>query len=387
MKIALLITGSEILDGHVVDANTHFLANELALVGERIERVAQVRDDAAAITGTVSTLSSTHDAVVVSGGIGPTDDDITMGAVAKAAGVDLDGRIPAGSRRLQNGAGMADAAAVRVGNAAVFVFAGVPSEFRGLVRDHLVPFLKEAAGDRVTDSLLLKSFGIREAKINEIIGAEVSAVRGLSISYLPVFPEIHLRLSASGRHADNLEKVGRGEEIIRRHLRDHVWGTGGDTLPGVMGERLRKAGYKLALAESCTGGMIAQRVTSVAGASDYFVFGAVTYENRSKTEVLGVPADVLERHGAVSRETAEAMAAGAARVGGAEAAAGVTGIAGPGGGTDDKPVGTVHLAVKVRDEMHAEELYFPWGRDLFREVVSTRVLFLIWRMLGGWRRR
>jgi nicotinamide-nucleotide amidase len=386
MKIALLITGSEILDGHVADANTSFLARELGNAGERLERVVSIRDNAALITENVSALTANHDIVVVSGGIGPTDDDVTMAAVAACNGKPVIDGIPQGAGRLKNTAGTADGAAVKVGNATILVFAGVPSEFRSFVTMHLIPRLP-SRDNRRTDSLLIKTFGLREARINQAIAGEIAAVPGLAISYLPVYPEIHLRLVSTGASKENAAALDAGEKIIRRHLGDHVWGIGEDSLPGVMGERLKKAGYRLAVAESCTGGLLSDRITSVAGASEYFVFGAVTYSNEAKIKILGVPGETIGSFGAVSRETVEAMSAGVARIAGTEVSAAVSGIAGPGGGTPDKPVGTVHIAVRVKDGLYAEQLLFPWGREKFKQVVAHRVLFLIWRMLGGWRGR
>jgi nicotinamide-nucleotide amidase len=384
MRVALLVTGSEILDGHVTDTNTGFLARELALVGARLERTASVRDSADEIAKALKLLSRSADVVVVSGGIGPTDDDVTMAAAAAAAGRRVRSRFPAGAERLKNTPGTADGALIAVGKARAFVFAGVPSEFEYSVRRHMIPRLAGKGRGRITDSLILKTFGVREAKINELVGREIAKIGGLSISYLPVLPEIHLRLSATGTHYENLVRLNRGEDVIREALGDAVWGVGAETLPQQMGRRLKAAGLKLAVAESCTGGMIAQQITSVPGASEYFVSGIVTYSNNAKMTLLGVRRDTLLKHGAVSRQAVEEMAAGAMRMTGAHVTAAVSGIAGPGGGTPEKPVGTVFLAVRICDLLRTESHVWNWGRDRFRMAVSGRALWLIWKMAGDY---
>ncbi|MBI5527226.1 MAG: nicotinamide-nucleotide amidohydrolase family protein [Deltaproteobacteria bacterium] len=384
MRIALLVTGSEILDGHVTDTNTGFLARELALIGIRLERAMSVRDSKNEIAAALTLLSRSADVVVASGGIGPTDDDVSMSAAAEAAGKPLRNRFPVGAERLKNTAGTADAALVNVGKARVFVFAGVPSEFEYSVRRHLIPRLAAKERGRVTDSLVLKTFGVREAKINELVGREIAKIGGLFISYLPVLPEIHLRLSATGTHYQNLVMLNRGEDIIREALGDAVWGVGAETLQQQMGCRLKAAGLKLAVAESCTGGMIADQITSVPGASEYFVSGVVTYSNDAKMTLLGVRRDTLLEHGAVSRQAVEEMAAGAMRISGAHVTAAVSGIAGPAGGTPGKPVGTVFLAVRICDLLRTESHTWNWGRDRFRKAVTGRVLWLIWKMAGDY---
>jgi len=383
LKISMLVTGSELLDGHVVDANTSFLARELASIGCRLEKVIMVRDDIVEISGTLKKLAGETDLVVVSGGIGPTDDDVTMAATAKAAGTDLTDGIPSGSLRLKNGAGTADGACVSIAGSKAVVFAGVPSEFQFSIRNHLIPMIKsEKKGDTVTDVLLLKTFGIRESKINEIIGPEIKQIKGLNFSYLPVFPEIHLRISTSGIHADNMIIIDKAAGIIRELLGNHVWGSNDDLLPAVTGKRLRELQLKLATAESCTGGLIADRVTSVPGSADYFLEGIVSYSNRSKIRLLGVPPDTISENGAVSEETVRAMAEGIQRLSGAEVTAAVSGIAGPGGGTAEKPVGTVFIAIKIKDRTIVEHRVMNFGRERFKIAVASFVLWLIWKNLA-----
>jgi len=382
LKISMLVTGSELLDGHVVDANTSFLARELSCIGCRLETVVMIRDDAEKISGTLKKLAKESDIVVVSGGIGPTDDDVTMAAAADAAGVDVTSGLPTGSIRLKNGAGTADGACVSIAGSKAVIFAGVPSEFQFSIRNHLIPMIRlQQKDETVTDVLLLKTFGMRELKINEIIGPEIKKLEGLNLSYLPVFPEIHLRISTSGSHEKNLILINKADGIIRRLLGNHVWGANDDLLPAVMGKRLRELRLKLATAESCTGGLIADRVTSVAGSADYFLEGIVSYSNESKSRLLGVPPDTISEYGAVSEETVRAMAEGIQRLSGADITAAVSGIAGPGGATPDKPLGTVYIAIKIKERTIVEHRVMNFGRERFKIAVASFVLWLIWKNL------
>jgi nicotinamide-nucleotide amidase len=356
---------------------------ELEKIGERIETITTVRDTPASITLALGEAAHSYDIVIVSGGIGPTDDDVTMKAVARASGTRTRDGIPCGAARLKNGAGTADGALARIGVAKVFVVPGVPLEFEYFVKNHIVPAISPAGGGKTAGHKVLKAFGISEARINELIGEELSKIPGLGISYLPVLPEIHLRLKAAGSAGKVRETIAAGEKVIRSRLGNAVWGSDDDTLPSVMGKRLLEAGLKLAVAESCTGGMISSLITSVPGCSEYFRLGAVTYSNESKSEVLGVGKETLNRFGAVSEEVVMEMCSGLRSLTAAEVVAAVSGIAGPGGGTGEKPVGTVFLAVGVHERFVCERYVLPVGREKFRRVVSWRVMWTIWNLLSG----
>lgn len=376
MKAAFLAIGDEIVGGMTTDTNSGFLAGELRAVG--VEPVAgfSVPDDEDAIVRAMERALAEADLVVCTGGLGPTADDLTTACVARLAGVDLvlddaslraieerfrargiemppnnrkQALFPAGATVFPNPDGTAPGfvcAVERGGRTGhVACFPGVPRETKRMVPESLVPWVAAREEGRRFLSRTFSTFGLSESKLDELLVGVVEPGEA-RLAFRAAFPRIQARLTVEGRAGEDLEgRMDALEARVRERLGSTVYATGDEGMEETVGRLLAEKGLTLALAESCTGGRIGDRVTDVPGSSAYFVLGVATYSNEAKTGVLGVRAETLETHGAVSTETAEEMAVGVRKLAGADVALSTTGIAGPGGGTEDKPVGTVCIAL------------------------------------------
>ncbi len=373
MRAAILAVGSELLGSDRLDTDSLLITEALDRHGVELRRKEVVGDDRAAIAEAVSRLTAGHDLVLVTGGLGPTTDDVTREAAAQALGrrLELDEAIvaeieerfrafgremPAVNRRqamvpdgdtevIPNPRGSAPGLRLDSGSSTLFLFPGVPAELEGLIASHLVPWLAERSGGRRRERVTLKVASLAESEVEERIAPAYEEMGAEAISVLAGREGILVRAYASGPEEERRRCLAAMEERLAELLGDAVYTRREDeTLEAVVGRLLEDRGETLVTAESCTGGLVAARITRVAGSSAYFLGGAVTYSNRLKEELLGVPAELLETHGAVSEPVARAMATGARRALGADWAVAITGIAGPAGGTEDKPVGTVHFA-------------------------------------------
>lgn len=371
MDVELLVTGDELTRGAVVDTNSAWLCQRLALLGARVRRILLVGDDPELISTTMREASSRAALVVVSGGLGPTSDDLTAECAARLTGGPLElhqptmarlrakwaargqpmphglekqALVPQQAEVLDNDEGSAPGFRLRSGRAWLFFFAGVPVEFRHLCERHLLPFVaSQARTSRVTTTL--RCVGLPEAKADELL-SPLAARSGATLGLRAVFPETWASLTVEMPSEDEARRklVPLGEEA-RRLLGSACYSTDGSSLAQVVGHRLLARGETLATAESCTGGLVGGACTEVAGSSGWYVGGVVAYANEVKESALGVPSSLLAAHGAVSAEVACAMATGARERLGSTWAVSVTGIAGPGGGSIEKPVGTVWFAL------------------------------------------
>jgi nicotinamide-nucleotide amidase len=406
MKIEIVTTGNEVMQGVIVDTNTSWIAERAARLGHEIVRHIAVGDDLADIGDVLVAAAKRAEAVIVTGGLGPTVDDLTIEAAAKAFGVELvrDERvlaeikrffervgrsmsksnekqalIPEGGEVLPNKVGTAPGISVRLGEAQFFFLPGVPQELYQIFDDSVEPWLAKKAQGAVCERVL-RCFGDPEASIDTML--EGVDLGGVYLGFRVKFPEILLKLSvraATDKKAQAL--VDAAAEIVRGRLGELVYGQGEDTLAQVVGRMLAEKGMILAVAESCTGGMVADLITDVPGASEYFDRGVVAYSNRSKEEILGVSEDILKAHGAVSSQTAIAMAEGIRENSQATIGIGITGIAGPGGGTPEKPVGTVHIAVATPEGSDVHEYHFQRHRLWFKQIAAATALDLVRRYL------
>jgi nicotinamide-nucleotide amidase len=347
--------------------------------------------------------------VIVTGGIGPTEDDITRKVIAKivkkrlvlnedalkAIHARLDGRgkefatsndrqalIPTGARLLQNPVGIAPGFFIDEEGLFIAVLPGVPKEMWAMFNDGLRPVLEERFGGRkFIRRRVLRTCGLSESAVNQaiqnILKRGVPAV-GLTVKETGV----DIRIIASGTTAEQAQaQVDRTGEGIREKLGDAVYGVDGQELEEVVGALLKQRRIKLAVAESCTGGLIGSRITSIAGSSEYFERGVVVYSYLAKTEMLGVTQDLIERHGAVSGKVAEAMALGMRQAAHTELGLAVTGIAGPGGGTQKKPVGLVYTALASAQGVKIAENRFLGTREQVRIRASQTALDMVRRHL------
>lgn len=411
MRAYVLSTGDELIRGRTLDTNTAEVARALGAEGVTVVGASLVGDDEADLVAAIRRAAGNADIVVLSGGLGPTEDDCTRRAAAAAAGVALE-RVPeieswlrerfrargmtmapsnllqadrpAGAETLPNRFGTAPGFVVRVGAATLFALPGPPHEMRGVLVEELLPRLRRLlpAERRVVRTRALETFGEREATIGEKIRDLMARGREPRVGTTAGRGVIRVIVHAEGPEAEVEAALDREEAEIRRRLGASVYGVDGATLPEVVGRLLLAKGLTLAVAESCTGGLIGGAITEVPGISSVFLGGVIAYANEVKVRELGVAQADLDRVGAVSEEVARAMASGVRSKFGSDLGVGITGIAGPDGGTAEKPVGTVHLALDVRGTVTHRRLSLPGDRSLVREIAAKCALDLIRRTIG-----
>ncbi|MBI4774791.1 MAG: competence/damage-inducible protein A [Deltaproteobacteria bacterium] len=410
-QIDIVIVGNEIVSGAVQDENARYACKRLSSAGFRIRGVITVGDVFEHIRSAVSEAAKRSPFVIVAGGLGPTSDDITTQCVADAFNrpLERDERLFSLIRRfvedrdlgwnpaleklalLPRGARLVDphpracGYVIQEANSTLFFLPGVPSETRRLLDRHVIPvLLKAVSGLSHVVQRVIRLFGTDEASVEQALKGLKDLYPTTSIGYYPNFPEVHVSFSAAGVSEEEAQsRLDRIEAEIRRRLDPYVFGTDKTRLETAVGDLLRSKGLAIALAESCTGGLIGHRITSVPGSSDYFERGVVVYSNRAKMELLGIDPALLERHGAVSAECAQAMARGVRRVAGTDVGLSSTGIAGPGGGSEEKPVGTVYIGLATHKGALSEHFRFFGNREQIKLVTSETALYRVWRYLNG----
>ncbi|HVR27913.1 MAG TPA: competence/damage-inducible protein A [Thermoanaerobaculia bacterium] len=412
MKAAVVAVGTELLGVDRLDTNSLHLTRILESFGVELRRKAVVGDDEEEVAKEVARLAEEFDLLLVSGGLGPTADDVTREAVARAFGRglildptaldELEARfrrfgiaMPAPNRKqaervegatlLHNAHGTAPGQLLCSGGCAIFLLPGVPRELEKLAETALVPWLRERWDGTGIERRVLKVACVPESGVEERITPAYAEFGREAITVLARPAEIHVWASAAGDE----ETRGRRLERMQRRLRELIGDTvfaerEEETLESVVGGLLATRGGTLAVGESCTGGLVAERLTRVPGSSAWFLGGAVAYSNPAKTALLGVPGELLAREGAVSEATAGALARGARQRFDASWGIGVTGIAGPGGGSEAKPVGTVHIAVTSENGslVHRRAVY-PGDRERVRWLSSQWALDMLRRRLLG----
>lgn len=409
--VEVIVIGNELLSGAVVDTNSAWLFARLYERGIRARRKTLVLDEKGDIVSALREAASRARLVVCSGGLGPTADDITAAAGAEAASVPVvldpeakrlvteavrargaevsayqleQARVPEGARILPNPRGTAPGFALQLGACTAFFLPGPPREFQAMAEAWVLPFAGAeglAGGSFAAETLRL--FGLGESRVAEIVETSGADLEGVEVGYRVAFPEVHLRLRASGATGEaaraRVEAAAAGLEAAFGPV---AFARNETSFPACLGALLAGAGATLALAESCTGGLASALLTDVPGSSRYLLLSAVTYANEMKTRVLGVPAEVLATEGAVSEACARAMAEGALSVSGADHAVSITGIAGPEGGSEEKPVGTVcfALAGAGRDTVATRQHFFG-DRGRVRRRAAFFALDLVRRRL------
>jgi nicotinamide-nucleotide amidase len=377
MDLELVTVGTELLLGFTLDTNGAEIARRLAAAGIRVVRRTAVGDRAEEIRDGVAGALRRTGAVLTTGGLSPTRDDITKVTVAELYGSPLDfdesvwsdllarfarlGRPPVASNRtqaqvprgavvLRNRWGTAPGLWLEGAPGLTVMLPGVPQEMRMLLEHEVLPRLAARAGTSVIRSRTVRTTGIPESTLAERMGEIETEIAPLTLAYLPGLEGVDLRLTAWQLSEEEAERrLAAAAASVTRRAGDHVYGEGETDLAAVVLERARRAGWTVGAAESCTGGLVGVRLTEIPGSSDVFIGSAVCYANRLKTELVEVAPALIETHGAVSEPVARAMAEGACRRLGVDLAVAVTGIAGPGGGTPEKPVGTVWYAAADRN--------------------------------------
>src|ERR671913_1856960 len=402
----ILTIGTEILLGDLVDTNAAWLGGRLASLGVSIYSHTTVGDNAERITAALREAASRADLVITTGGLGPTSDDLTNQCLGEAAGREMveypearrhvdemfkrfgrtptqsnykQALFPEGSELIPNPAGTAMGAILELDGALVATFPGVPGEMKGMFEETLEPLIKERSEGSILSRTLWFT-GIGESalaeKVQDLLDASNPTVA-------PLAGQGKVRLRVTTRAAatqEAEEKIAPVAEEILFRLGDYYFGEDNETLESAIGKLLTQRGATLALAESCTGGLLAKRLTDGAGSSAFFTEGLVTYSNEAKERLLGVSHELLAEHGAVSEPVARAMAEGARELAGTDYGLSVTGIAGPDGGTDEKPVGLVFIGISDMEGMVAERLDLSaWrrSREAIRERSANRAFDLL----------
>lgn len=414
LRVELLNTGSELLLGNVRDAHLSWFGKELFPLGLRIMRQTTV-PDGAAIRDALLEASSRSDVLIVTGGLGPTTDDITRELTAQLLGrkmvlhaetleriqercrrrgfafqprMERQAMVPEGGVVLPNENGTAPGlylpavTGISWATPHLFLLPGPPREMQPMARAHVLPRLKLIADQlnagKPSECRIYKVVGMGESRVEEVVGLKLSQRSDLEVGYCARPNEVDFRLIGSSESLDEVEPW------VLEALGDYLVTESEESMEAVVVELLRKTGSTLATAESCTGGLLANRITNVPGASKVFLEGFVTYSNHSKTELLGVPKEVLEVYGAVSEPVVRAMAEGALYKSGASLALATTGIAGPDGGTPEKPVGMVWLALSSAGaETIAWREQIPTDRITFKQTVTQSALDRLRKRLKG----
>ncbi len=393
MKQASIVTiGNEILAGLTVDTNAAFLAIELQNIGIPVVSSFTVADEIDDIVQKLRLASYDADIIVVTGGLGPTDDDLTRQAFAKYLGVELEFReellekiravfnartipmpernniqayIPSGAEYIPN-VGTAPGILARHNGKILIAMPGVPWEMKKMFKS-LIPQLKDFAGTQAIEVCRLKCFGAGESAIAEMIGDKMLRGRNPLVNCTVHEGIITLHIVASAENREKAQIMCKEEERqLREILGDLVYGLDDETLAKVVSEKLVRHGKTISTAESCTGGLLSKMLTDISGSSNYFTYGWITYSNQAKITQLDVSSDLIEQYGAVSEQVAKAMARGARKKSGTDFAIAITGIAGPTGGSEQKPVGLVYICLDYDGGCDVKQGLFTFGREFTR---------------------
>ncbi|HYQ43411.1 MAG TPA: competence/damage-inducible protein A [Polyangiaceae bacterium] len=407
MSAGILCIGTELTRGELQNTNATWLAEALTTIGFEVQDIECVDDDRARIEAALTRLTLAHEVVVCTGGLGPTTDDITTECAARLAGVELvrdepslelirerlarfgrqmtasnakQADFPRGARILPNSNGTAPGFELKLNRALAYFMPGVPFEMQAMFEALIQPVITPLLGDRHFQ-VLLRTFGLPESEVNDRL-AGIEAEFGVVIGYRATLPEIEVKVLARAGDVQRAEeRAQRAARAVRERLGEEVVFAEGKTrFPEAVSMLLQAKGKTLALAESCTGGLVSELLTAHSGSSAVFRGGAVTYSNESKIALLGVPAVLLARFGAVSAEVARAMAEGARDAFSADFALALTGIAGPTGGSAEKPVGLVHFAVASAAGVSDRRVVFTGNREQVRRRAAFAGLALVRRV-------
>jgi nicotinamide-nucleotide amidase len=404
----VLCIGTELTRGELVNTNASFLAAGLTSAGFQVIAIDTLDDDATRIAAALR-RGGHADVLVATGGLGPTTDDITTACVAAELGVDLErdeaslaairsrfermGRtmsesnqkqadFPRGATVIPNPNGTAPGFSVRIARATAFFLPGVPREMAPMFDDFVIPAVASLV-DEAYHQVLLRTYGLPESEVNDRL-AGIQAEFGVTVGYRATFPVIEVKLLAHDKERPVAEARARAAaNEVKARLGSVVFGEGDVSFAQALGRELVQKNWRLAAAESCTGGLVGKILTDRPGSSAFFLGSAVAYDNGAKAALLGVDPELIRAHGAVSSEVARAMAEGARSRFDAEVALSITGVAGPDGGTPEKPVGLVHYAVSTSEGTVDKHLFFAGDRELIRTRAAYAALGLVLRCARG----
>ncbi|ADL12992.1 competence/damage-inducible protein A [Acetohalobium arabaticum] len=412
MRAEIVSIGTELLLGQIVDANSAYIAEKLADLGIDLYYQMTVGDNQERLQKVLKRSLEHSDIVITTGGLGPTDDDLTREAVAEVMGVDLikdekleeqirgffaeleremtvnnlsQAYLPAGAEPIINSRGTAPGIIIERNGKTVISMPGVPPEMKQMMNKKVIPYLHDKAGSKeLIKSKVLRVCGYGESSLETEIKDILDSQTNPTVALLSDKAEVHLRLTAKAgnqKMADNL--INQVEAELRERLGDDIFGIDDETMEKVVGDRLREEVLTLAVAESCTGGLIGHRITNVSGSSDYFKQGVVVYSNQAKKDLVQVKEETLSEYGAVSRETACEMAEGVKELADTDLGIAVTGIAGPTGGSEEKPVGLVYMGLADDKKVGSFKFKFHGSRKQIKYLTSQYTLDKLRRYLEG----
>jgi len=412
MKAEIISVGDELLIGQVVNSNQAYIAEKLNSVGIFGDKMTTIGDDENEILSAFQKAYASHDVVTVTGGLGPTHDDITRSVVCKFFNTDTiineealenvkqiftrhkstprkinedQALVPRGCTVIQNRLGTAPGYFFEQNGKYFIVMPGVPYEMKAMMDDFVLPFFKKLKTGLVIRHKTLKTTGIAESFLAEQIGDVhkiFSPDSGVTLAFLPSSLGVRLRITVKANAVDEAEnKIHDVETKLRSKIDKLIYASDEKELEDVVGKLLSERKLTIAIAESCTGGLIADRITNVSGSSEYFERGIIAYSNKSKVEELGVPLELISQHGAVSREVAEAMALGIRTRSNTDIGIAITGIAGPTGGSPEKPIGLVWIGYSDKNETFAIQLIFNGERRIVKERAAQATLELVRRKI------
>ena len=406
MKAEIISIGTELLLGHIVNTNAAYLSGKLAGLGIDLYYQTTVGDNPQRLVQTIRKSLVRSDIVLLTGGLGPTVDDITMESVANLIGRklvlnktvlrdierhfksrgsrtppgnDRQARVPEGARCLRNEVGTAPALIIEYLGKVIVCLPGPPREMEPLFEERVIPYLKKIfRPGSVIRSRTINTVGLPESRVNEIVKDLLKLSPPTTVGIYAKLREVHLVIMAKAKNDRSAtQAIAKIEQKISPRLKNYIFGYDNETLESAVGKILIGKSLTLSIAESCTGGLVSKRLTDISGSSEYFIAGVVTYSNRSKESFLGVPALSVNKHGAVSKEVAIQMALGVKRFAYTDISVGITGIAGPTGGTVSKPVGLVYIAL-VTDKKHiVKEFRFKGSRQDVKWQASQAALDMI----------
>lgn len=406
----VLTIGDEILYGQILDTNSQWICSQLDAIGIKTRWRTTVGDNELDILAALDSAFSRTDLILITGGLGPTTDDLTKPCLAKFFQCDLrmfeeeleyvtslfkkfgremtetnrkQAELPEKCEAVRNSRGTAPGMWFNESGKVVVSMPGVPREMKLMMTEEILPRLKKVFETPVLKHKVVRTAGIGESFLaDKLKDWEKSLPENLGVAFLPGFGQVRLRLTCTGKDEDEMDKIISKEvEFLKDTLGSHIYGFDDDSLEMVVGNTLRAKGLKIACAESCTGGYLSKLITSVAGSSDYFQGSIVPYHNQFKNELLEVSNSVLESEGAVSEPTVMAMAEGVRKKFKSDIGLATSGIAGPGGGSEEKPVGTVWVGLSGPWGIQAKKFSFGGDREANIHFSSLAALFLLWQRL------
>jgi nicotinamide-nucleotide amidase len=402
----VICIGNEIMLGHIANTNSQFISNKLASIGIRTSKHLDIPDVPEVIISSIRKALRESEIVILSGGLGPTVDDLTLECIGKALNKKLilnkkiartiktlfkdrkmkmpsnnlrQALIPKNGIPITNNIGTAPGLIIPVENKVLMAFPGVPFELYPMVKEIALPYLKKIFSlNEIIKSRIIKITGLSESRVDEIIEDILRLTGKVQMGIYPYPEEIHVKITVTEKNERSADKIiAKIEKQIRSRLKNYIFGYDNEKLEEVVGKILLKSKKTLAIAESCTGGLLSSRITDVPGSSNYFKLGLVTYSNESKNKLLDIPIETIKKYGSVSKQVASLMAVNIRKLVMADYGIGISGIAGPGGATNKKPIGLVYIALSTKTKTYCKEFRFRGTRDIIKQRSTQAALNMI----------